>query len=147
MKSITTFCILLLCIFNGYSQIPFGNIEKKEKIKEAIRPAPYDSSKNMEYQKNLIDYKQYIGLQLFLPQITNPTIAKFTGKDINFLYSIKPVKIKAEKTVLVREKNENGEWVEKIAAFRTKNSDNQWVEFKYVLTSVYKPFSLLFRYS
>ncbi len=61
--------ILFLFLFSRlvYSQVTIGAIEKKEE-KIVLKPPPYDSLKNFEDQyPSFIDYRQYIGLQVYLP--------------------------------------------------------------------------------
>jgi len=55
----------------SFSQITFGDIEK-QKNTTLIKPEPYDSLKNFSYHNDEINYKQYIGLQFYLPPYKNP---------------------------------------------------------------------------
>jgi len=69
IKLIFLLGLLLLITFSAINaQVTLGKIEtKKDTI--ALKPLPYDSSKNFEKQSQLIDYKQYIGLKVYLPPL------------------------------------------------------------------------------
>lgn len=91
MKSILRITILLFLILTSldlYSQITITEINKIEE-KVVLKPEPYDSLKNWEYHERLADYKQYIGLKVYLPPFENPKIGS-TEKENNFLYTLKP---------------------------------------------------------
>ena len=62
-----------------YSQVTVKEFEPK--VESLVqKPVPYDSLKNLEYQKNFNDYKQYIGLQLFLPEYDNKQIILYSNR-------------------------------------------------------------------
>jgi hypothetical protein len=69
----TRFVISFLMLFYSssiYSQITITEIEKK--INPIVeKPAPYDSLKDWQLQDKFIDYKQYVGLELFIPPMPN----------------------------------------------------------------------------
>src|ERR1700747_3353976 len=71
---------------SGFSQITITEI-KKRKDTTVLRPAPYDSLKNMEEKENPIDYKQYVGLDIYIPPFV---FLKDEGRKKNSLFSIKP---------------------------------------------------------
>lgn len=66
--------ISLICVLNyfnsAFSQITFREVEKKDIV--VARPEPYDSLNDFQANLKRLDYKQYIGLQIFLPPISNP---------------------------------------------------------------------------
>lgn len=72
--------IVLVNTFSLYSQITITDVEKSEE-KIVLKPEPYDSLKNLEYKQRLVDYKQYIGLQIYLPPSSNPEMETYTGLD------------------------------------------------------------------
>lgn len=80
-----------------YSQVTIGTVEKKkQEEKIVLKPPPYDSLKNIEYQNEPINYYQYVGLKLYTFPISNPIIGKYEGDRKNFLFSISPTIIKAK---------------------------------------------------
>ena len=94
-KLILSFCVSFFLAGTSllYSQITITEVEKIEE-RIVLKPAPYDSLKNWEYHKKLGDYKQYIGLQIYLPPTANKSIGIYPGSQNNFLFSIKPSTIK-----------------------------------------------------
>jgi len=68
--------IALMVLFNTptiFSQVTIKELSLENKIDSiALKPIPYDSLRDFQYQEKFTDYKQYIGLQLFLPQYNNP---------------------------------------------------------------------------
>ena len=86
--------IILLAVFlnipNIHSaQITITDIEKSEE-KIVLKPAPYDSLKNWERKERVGDYKQYIGLQIFLPPESNPMLNLYRGGYSSIFLSKKP---------------------------------------------------------
>jgi len=118
-----------------YSQISIGKIEKKIDIL-VLKPEPYDSLKNLTWQKSNIDYKQYIGLQFYLPPFSNPQIGSSPryNKTKLFLFSTKP-------NVLIIDSTQN------ILRFRetwsqtsARKSGNKTIEYDKIYTYAYNPF-------
>lgn len=95
ITSIFSFCVSFLIVGNNliYSQITITEIEKTED-RIVLKPEPYDSLKNWEYHEKLADYKQYIGLQIYLPPTPNKSIGVYPGNQDNFLFSKKASTIK-----------------------------------------------------
>lgn len=125
-KLILSFCVSFFLAGTSllYSQITITEVEKIEE-RIVLKPAPYDSLKNWEYHKKLGDYKQYIGLQIYLPPTANKSIGIYPGSQNNFLFSIKPSTIKTNVK----------------SSYRYYGS-NKWEEHTYdsLVTFVYKPF-------
>ena len=65
--------IFIWCLFGLhfalFSQVTIREIKKNDTT--VPKPVQYDSLKDYQFHDNLLDYKQYIGLELFLPPITN----------------------------------------------------------------------------
>ena len=63
---VLTFLVQINCT---YSQITIGSktLETKEEKIEVLKPKPYDSLKDLEFQHPDINFYQYIGLKLYLP--------------------------------------------------------------------------------
>ena len=78
--------IITFCYFgNIYSQITIGNIEKRPDT-IMLKPVSYDSLNDFKPKSNLIDYRQYVRLQVYLPPFKNPIIGKDpNGKEVLFL--------------------------------------------------------------
>lgn len=71
MKTKFIFLFLLLNLLSipvSFSQITIGKIVKQKKDTIVERPIPYDSIRNFEFPENPINYKQYVGLQVYLPK-------------------------------------------------------------------------------
>jgi len=96
-----------------FSQVTITEIEKIEENIVA-KPSPYDSLKNWEYKERLSDYKQYIGLQIYLPPIKNKLLGEFYGCQNNFLFSIHPSIIKTRPTEKIRMERQNGEMTDSL---------------------------------
>ncbi len=125
MKTQITFCILfIISVQFCYSQITITEIKKSEE-KIALKPEPYDSLIKWEYKERLGDYKQYIGLQVYLPPISNKPIGDWTSSQNNFLFSLKSAIIKTN-----------------VKSIHRYYSTNKWVEHVYdsLITFVYEPF-------
>lgn len=100
-----TFCIFLInmSINRLYSQVTIGKIAKQIDT-TFIKPEPYDSlcdfgKSRDKYGRltslNRADYKQYIGIQFYLPPLTNPNGEKYTKspKPIVFSTTISTINI------------------------------------------------------
>ena len=91
--------IIFLLLFSNitaitYSQVTIGTEEKKkQEEKIVLKPPPYDSLKNIEYQNVQINYYQYIGLKLYSFPVSYP---KYETDRKNFLFSISPTIIKTK---------------------------------------------------
>src|SRR5690606_6000460 len=137
MKNLLFIIITFLAFGNvqqGYTQITIGKIDQIEQ--EIVdRPKTYDSLKNIEWHKALKDYKQYIGLQVYLPPISNMQIGyTATDKDL-FLFS---AKINTVKTGV---ESKVGYWGTE--ANKSKEVRKQHV-YDSLMTYVYKPFQYSF---
>jgi hypothetical protein len=121
---------LLNSPFTIYSQITITEIEKYEE-KEVLRPEPYDSLKNLEVKKLAREYKQYIGLQIYLPPLSNPEMDEWTGKTYHTYMTKEPVIVPV--------------------ATSQKLADYHYSELKKIydsiLTYTYKPFHYYSRHS
>jgi len=136
--------IFLINSFNLYSQITITEIEKSEE-KIVLKPEPYDSTKNWEEKERLADYKQYIGLQIYLPPTPNRVIGKYPGSEDNFLFSIRPSIIKTNPTYKTKVLNQSGEMVDTLIPYysRLRNSysgDYAKIFYDSIVTFVYRPF-------
>jgi|SRR5690554_2826740 len=130
---ILLFILLINSVQLCYSQITIGKIEKK-KDTVILRPEPYDSLKNLVRQERAIDYKQYIGLQLYLPPFSNPKIGYESDKTKPFLYSMKP-------TVLHIDTTQESLKVEKRwYVFGYGNEIDESIKYDKIYTYAYKPF-------
>ena len=92
MKSTSKITILLFSLLTStylYSQVTITEINKIEE-KVVIKPEPYDSLKNWEYHEKITDYKQYIGLQIYLPPSLSPQVHQYSSKE-PFLFAEKPI--------------------------------------------------------
>jgi len=76
MKSRISLLLFLISLFNSfllYSQITITEIQKSEE-RIVLKPESYDSLNNWQSFERLGDYKQYIGLKIYLPPFENPVI-------------------------------------------------------------------------
>ncbi len=129
-----------------YSQVTIGKIEKTEVI-EVLKPPIYDSLNNFKYfdrsktYDNYIGYdpnyptsmelfyKQYIGLQFYLPPFSNPS--NYVTCDIRpFLFSTSPNIFYCKKVGNVCEKEQK----------LLPNKESIESELDSIVTFVYKPF-------
>lgn len=94
MKNLLSIALILIFSYNLSSQVTIGSVVKKEE-KIVLKPPTYDSLVNFTNHDNPIDYSQYIGLQFYLPPITNPTIGRQNNTENNFLFTSHPKVIKA----------------------------------------------------
>lgn len=135
IKLIFFFCVSFLFGINLlYCQITITEIEKTEE-RIVLKPTPYDSLKDWEDHESLDDYKQYIGLQIYLPPRSNMALDDWQSSPNNFLFSIKPSIIKTNVKT----------------SHRFKISDmgsGSWKEHIYdsIITFVYKPFQYSYRF-
>ena len=98
-KKIILISLQFLIFSSFFSQITITELNTKEEI-IFIKPDNYDSTQNWKNFKKNYNYKQYIGLQVYLPPINNPSISNieemnecdyFNGKiEKPFLFSLKP---------------------------------------------------------
>ncbi len=96
--------ILFLFLFSRlvYSQVTIGAIEKKEE-KIVLKPPPYDSLKNFEDQyPSFIDYRQYIGLQVYLPPSFSSDVSLNPLNQVN----VKPSKLNNQNDSIVADIND-----------------------------------------
>lgn len=112
----------------SYSQITIGNIEKQS-ITTKLKPKPYDSLKNFSYHYNEIDYKQYIGLQFYLPPFINP-IASEVKTDRPFLFTHSPNIISVKNPIVYNY----------VARKENYSPTNKRISYNKIYTYVYKPF-------
>lgn len=114
-----------------YSQISIGTIERqKESI--VLKPEPYDSLKNFTKQERLIDYKQFIGLEFFLPPFNNPIIGQYENESSKpYFFSLTPTILSINKDV---------EELRLIESIEYKRYEYMSVEYDKILTNIYKPF-------
>lgn len=94
-KQILSVFVLFFFTFNHlFSQVTIGNIEKPKEEKIILKPPVYDSLKNFEFQKDTLDYYQYIGLHLYITPICGDTTYMFkyehTGDFQYFPYTLFP---------------------------------------------------------
>lgn|ERR1017187_1705056 len=132
VKAILVLLIALNLISDLYSQVTIGSIEKKENVDEKIvlKPEAYDSTKNITYQDNPINYYKYIGLKLYLPPFSDPEIGNYNVEAYcKFLFSPKPVSTKL-----------NDPFKKDRGGFFNRCSDDDHLKFKNISTYVYKPF-------
>jgi hypothetical protein len=64
--------ILVIAVFlssNVKGQITVGKIEYQKEVKQSL--ISYDGTSDFKYQENGINYNQYIGLQIYFPDVTN----------------------------------------------------------------------------
>ena len=73
-KLILSFSLLFTLTNFLFAQVKVSirEVEKKQEEKTALKPPAYDSTKTFEEQFKLENQYQFIGLQLFLPPVTNP---------------------------------------------------------------------------
>jgi len=134
-KKIFLFVFVLLS-FTCFSQITITEIERKEEL-IVTKPEQYDSLKNWEIQENLNAYKQYIGLQVYLPPFENikQTDNYFRyGMKMPFMFSTKPILINIDSNRnYLRLKNK---W------YQTSANKHAWktIEYYQIYTPVWKPF-------
>lgn len=85
------FNLFLLASINlVHSQVTVTEIEKIEE-KIVLKPAAYDSINNWNRHEKVSDYKQYIGLQIYLPsKFDRPDPKNPSHCANNFLFSLKP---------------------------------------------------------
>lgn len=136
-NKILLFIILINSIQLSYSQITIGSIEKK-KDTVILRPEPYDSLKNLVRQERVIDYKQYIGLQLYLPPFSNPKISSYQSeKSKPFIFSIKPNIVNIDTTQ--KELKINQRWHQSSIPGRSIEI-NESIKFDKIYTYTHNPF-------
>ena len=124
--------IFLINSFNLYSQITITEFEKSEE-KIVLKPEPYDSLKNWESKERLGDYKQYIGLQIYLPPFDDPEI----GSDNDcepFMYNLEPNLIDIDST------NNKLKLTKSWHQTSERKSDWKSIEFNQIYSIVYKPY-------
>ena len=95
-KTLLLFNIFLLANINSlYSQVTITEIEKIEE-KIISKPVAYDSINDWgNHHEKVSDYKQYIGLQIYLPpKFERPNPKNPTHCVNNFLFSLKPDSLK-----------------------------------------------------
>ena len=100
MKSLSRIFLFVFFLFSSfllYSQITITEVNKIEE-NVVLKPAPYDSLKNWEGHEMIGDYKQYIGLQLYLPPFDNPQkdVEENGYRVTPFLFSPEPHIIKID---------------------------------------------------
>ena len=120
--------LLLASISFSYSQITIGNIEKQN-ITTQIKPESYDSLKNFTHHYNEIDYKQYIGLQFYLPPFKNP-IASEVKTDRPFLFTPAPNTINVKNPIIY----------DYVARKENYSPTHKRISYNKIYTYVYKPF-------
>jgi hypothetical protein len=69
MKSLSIFSLLVFLTISNtlFSQITITDLSEKKVERIVSQPVPYDSLINWKEHEKKIDYKQYIGLQVYLP--------------------------------------------------------------------------------
>lgn len=98
-KKYLNLVVCLIVNLYTFSQITVSEIPIVEE-KVFVKPQQYDSTKNWSHFKNLYDYKQYIGLQIYLPPNQNKVPEEYLEaykhgyyKKEKFIFSFKPIEV------------------------------------------------------
>ena len=155
IKLTNIFFIIIFILFGNklFSQVTLGEIEKVE-VTEVLKPPVYDSLKNFEafnvrmtqydttYPPNeQLFYKQYIGLNLYIPPFSNPQIGTCSNNSY-FLFSTTPSILLVDTTKLkIREQiYSRTPIVVDLGNGTSSTSYCQKFEYYKIMTLIYKPF-------
>jgi len=85
-KSLITFTIIFTLSLASYSQVTIGKVESK--VTEILqKPQAYDSLKDWKTYGDFPAFKQYVGLQVYLPPYKIPSIGDSRSEEKAHLYS------------------------------------------------------------